>query len=212
MMFHSDSAPTFTDIKNSIGSEQTTLTTPLERTEYVSTIQYQMLRPLAARLVGSWNITSKGDSMTGYSDAHGDTQAVKLAIDNRREYSDYFRSVIMSQVEWRNNTWHGAYDAAQGLEYVMQSKAREPDAPDELKDANLYGGVNFDEIVSLELQERNVEAGRDQYAELTHRVYRGGVPISARMSESDCWVAILKTSNMSVEHAMKFNNFEIRTA
>lgn len=147
--------------------------------------------------------------MTGYNEAHGDTAAVKLILDNTREYRDTVIERIDSFVRWTGSTWVGVPRAAESIRYYTQTIAGKADAADEIRDADL-SAVNWTAIVSDDLAERNLEAGRDALAGLTHAVYRDGEPLTARMSEDDCFVWIQKNQSKSVDLAIKEEGYEIK--
>lgn len=103
--------------------------------------------------------------MTGYNEAHGDTAAVAMAIANDRQASEHFQSLLAERTHWDGQQWQGISTAAAELEISARSwKSR----IGEIKDAD-FAKVSWTEIVSSELQERNVEAGRGQYAGLSSR-------------------------------------------
>ncbi|OHU47376.1 hypothetical protein BKG82_27595 [Mycobacteroides chelonae] len=103
--------------------------------------------------------------MSGYNEAHGDTAAVALAIANDREASEHFQSVLDKHTRWDGKQWQGISPAAAELE---ASAKPWQGRIGEIKDAD-FTKVSWTEIVASELQERNIEAGRNQYAGLAAR-------------------------------------------
>ncbi len=125
--------------------------------------------------------------MSGYNAAHGDTEAVRLSLDNERELSERYRAIIDNHVRWDGQSWNGIAKAAAGLHtYVKTVRTRTP----EIADADL-DAVQWTSIVALQIQEANLEAGRGADAGLTHYVAHGGKPVTAVMSEADCqhWIS-----------------------
>lgn len=125
--------------------------------------------------------------MSGYNAAHGDTEAVRLSLDNERELSDRYQAIIANHVRWDGQHWNGIAKAAAGLRtYVETVRNRTP----EIADSDL-DSVQWTSIVALRIQEANLEAGRGVSDGLTHYVAHGGKPVTAVMSEADCqhWIS-----------------------
>lgn len=100
--------------------------------------------------------------MSGYNEAHGDTAAAAMAIANDREANERFQSLLDEHARWDGKQWQGISRAAAELEASARSWQGRID---EIKDAD-FTKVSWAEIVSSELEDRNIEAGRNQYAGL----------------------------------------------
>ncbi|SIH35594.1 Uncharacterised protein [Mycobacteroides abscessus subsp. abscessus] len=85
--------------------------------------------------------------MSGYNAAHGDTEAVRLSLDNERELSERYRAIIDNHVRWGGQSWNGIAKAAAGLHtYVKTVRTRTP----EIADADL-DAVQWTSIVALQI-------------------------------------------------------------
>ena len=156
----------------------------------------------------------KGNNMTGYNIAHGDTAAVKLDLDNNREAREQVIGRINHWVKWNGSAWIGVPRAADSLLALAQQLARKVETDRnsyaEIRDADL-STVDWISIVGDDLAERNIEAGRDDLAGLTHAVYRDGKPLTSRMSEDDCWTWIhLGSWGASADWLIEHEGYEIR--
>ncbi|QNJ57165.1 hypothetical protein L3Y21_gp101 [Gordonia phage Rabbitrun] len=108
--------------------------------------------------------------MTGYNIAHGDTSAVRLDLMN--DHGTYLETMRIVRVAWwddDDNTWNDIDKAASQLrDYVAEIQARaDQDLPEfgEIRDADL-SGVDFRELITDELEELNIQDGRERTAGL----------------------------------------------
>lgn len=153
--------------------------------------------------------------MTGYNVAHGDTAAVKLDLDNNREARERVVELINHWCKWTGTEWTGVPSAAGAVKYLAQRLARkienDRESYAEIRDADL-SAVNWTSIVSDDLVEKNIEAGREDFAGLGHYVARDGKPITAQMSESDCFTYLHKEISVgqSVDWLIEHEGYSIQ--
>jgi len=108
--------------------------------------------------------------MTGYNDAHGDTQAVKLNLANNADlYRDYMKAVSLAEWDTTTSRWLHIDRAADAVRAQVAHLAAQPRRPEtgEIHDAHL-DDVDYTELVALELNARNLDAGRPADAGLPH--------------------------------------------
>ncbi len=101
--------------------------------------------------------------MTGYNQAHGDTRAVRLDLTNDQEfYTEFMRCVGIAQWDGDEGRWRDIDKAAEELSvYVafLQTTSAREGRNGEIMDADLQS-VDYRELITLELYDRNLEAGR----------------------------------------------------
>ncbi|AXQ64487.1 hypothetical protein L3Y19_gp096 [Gordonia phage Neville] len=106
--------------------------------------------------------------MTGYNMAHGDTDGVQMNLANDQgTYTELMRCVRIAWWDDDDNTWNDVDRAATELrEFVT---ALQPNAMafhlTEIRDADL-ATVDFREIITDELEELNIQDGRERTAGL----------------------------------------------
>ncbi|UDL15351.1 hypothetical protein SEA_KUDEFRE_135 [Gordonia phage Kudefre] len=112
--------------------------------------------------------------MTGYNQAHGDTNGVRMNLANEQgAYSKYMGAVSIAWWDEDDNTWNDVDKAAARLKQdttELQEYARalgdDGAAWSEIRDADL-SSVDFVELITEELEELNVQEGRDRLAGLS---------------------------------------------
>ncbi len=101
--------------------------------------------------------------MTGYNQAHGDTEAVRLDLCNDQQlYAGYTRCVEIANWDGPASRWvdvDAAQAALRDFVQAVQAGPREPVAA-EIKDADL-AAVDFMDLIRRELTQRNLDAGRE---------------------------------------------------
>lgn len=101
--------------------------------------------------------------MTGYNKAHGDTHAVRLDLSNDQEYyTEFMRCVAIAQWDDEAGRWSDIDRAAEELSvYVafLQTTSTPEGRNGEIMDADLKT-VDYRELITSELAEHNLEAGR----------------------------------------------------
>ncbi|QGH75857.1 hypothetical protein L3Y25_gp107 [Gordonia phage Syleon] len=113
--------------------------------------------------------------MTGYNQAHGDTNGVRMNLANEQgAYDEYMRAVRVAWWDEDDNTWNDIDKAVAKLKSYTESlqvyaRGLGDDGGSEwseIRDADL-SSVDFAELITEELEELNVQEGRDRLAGLS---------------------------------------------
>lgn len=105
--------------------------------------------------------------MSGYRDAHGDTETVRLVVMNTYEtYQEVVR--IVTCITWwddDDNTWNDIDKAAREYRAMVEGLDPGADGFTDLQGVD-YDDVDFAQLIRDELYDANLQEGRDGLAGL----------------------------------------------
>lgn len=101
--------------------------------------------------------------MSAYSTAHGPEAAVDLVVANDRAGLELTRALIDAACVFTEGRWTGIEAAATQYQQFLSSSPLRHNS--DLEGVDLTA-VDYGRLVRSELEERNLEAGRPQYAGL----------------------------------------------
>lgn len=140
----------------------------------------------------------------------GDVQSavdlVQQALDGDQVFAQRYQTIVKGHVRWDEEEWKGIEAAARGIGLYELSAGR---LIQESSGVDL-SAVEWTSVVSAACRDKNVQAGRDETAGLTHRVTHYGKPVTGAMSENDCFVWLLKHQGQSVDYAIRHGSYSIQ--
>ena len=101
--------------------------------------------------------------MSAYSTAHGAEAAVDLVVANDRAGRESTQNLILAACAFVDGQWTGIDAAATQYQQFLSSSPLRHNSDLDGVDLN---AVDYAALVRSELEERNIEAGRPQYAGL----------------------------------------------